>query len=1354
MVGPGNGTVAKAAHGLGWGWVLLVAILLLGAGASYALSNIFKGDARNTWEAEASQAQQWLSGTLLGWLEESYSPLSGVAILLENSETVTEDEFFSAIDSIEARATAVFLDAMAILVQDATDDDRGWDILFSTDVAGPLADDGALAQAEEVLQAVALARERPGQTLLGQPITTPDGRRFSPVALVVSGPARDFGIVGLLDYDAIVEGLFVIHRLQGVGLAIDGRFPTATGPGRSMRVLERQFSDILFESTTRTASAGADLSLTWQFGQEFSGGPDDDLARFGFWSVLAATLTLALLAWFLLNRNRAISLRVEEATAALESSTARFKVLFDESSDPYLIFDGGHFVDCNRAAVNLLGFADKAELLSQPPAALSPQFQPDGERSVDKAETVTAAAQTDGANRFDWIHLKKDGEEVPVEVALTSMELDGHPVLLVVWHDLTERYAAAQALRESEERYALVVRGSTDGVFDWNFPTGEIYFSPRYREILGLEEDEMPRQLEEWKARIHPDDLSKTLAARIDELLLSETDNYENEFRMRHKDGSWRWIRGRATIVRDEQGNLVRIAGAHTDITERKQHLQKIEQSERRLRQLLDMLPLPVATAAVDENARIEFLNKNFIDVFGWTLADVPDMEAWWAAAFPDPDSRSETRAKWETGLQTAAMENRSADPIETRATCKDGLIRIVEWRGAILGDSVIAVASDITDLRQQQEALESSEKDLRQVLDILPMPVAVVNAGEAMVIEYLNQTFVALFGWTLEDTPDMNAFTRCAYPDPLYRKTSIAEWDRRIEVSVRENRGIEPMEMTVHCKNGGDKIVEWRAASVGGKIVTVAADLTERKQMESALIAAKDSAEQASRAKSTFLANMSHELRTPMNAIIGYSEMLTEEAEEQGQEDFVPDLKKIHQAGSHLLGLINDILDLSKVEAGKMEAYAEDVDVDRLVDEVAGTAQPLMESNDNHLEVVREGPLGMARQDLTKIRQSLLNLLSNAAKFTHNGTVTLHVRREQTGDGDWLVFAISDTGIGIAADKMGAVFEEFGQADDSTTRNYGGTGLGLPISRRFTEMLGGELTVASAIGEGSTFTMRLPAIFPGAADAVATLKPQRAVITEPAKGERGADETIAVGRGIVLIIDDDPAARDIIGRTLSADGFEVRTAENGVEGLEMARELRPNVITLDVMMPDMDGWAVLRVLKADPGLCEIPVVMLTIVDDKSRGFSLGAADYLTKPVDREQLHITLERFLPQDESRPPVLVVEDDEAARAHIVHTVTEAGCNALQATNGREALACLGQSEPGLILLDLMMPVMDGFEFLIALRANPKWRSLPVVVLTAKDLDDDDRQMLNGRVEQIIEKGDQSHDEVLASVRRLLS
>ena len=336
--------------------------------------------------------------------------------------------------------------------------------------------------------------------------------------------------------------------------------------------------------------------------------------------------------------------------------------------------------------------------------------------------------------------------------------------------------------------------------------------------------------------------------------------------------------------------------------------------------------------------------------------------------------------------------------------------------------------------------------------------------------------------------------------------------------------------------------------------------------------------------------------------------------------------------------------------------------------------------------------------------------------------------------------FAVRDTGIGIPADKLEAVFEEFTQADGSTTRDYGGTGLGLAISRRICQLLGGDITVQSQPGKGSTFTIEIPVHAPGSDN-----RPVAGAAV-PAGTERKSHPAGKSGPGrTVLVIDDDPEAREILECFLAREGFDVVTADSGDAGLRLAHDIEPAIITLDVLMPEMDGWSVLRALKADPGLRDIPVIMLTMVDDKSRGYALGATDYLSKPVDRDLLHRTLAHYQ-TPETPSPVLLVEDDTDTREVMRRMLDKAGWPVVEAANGREALDQMASARPGIILLDLMMPVMDGFDFLLEMRARQDWCDIPVIVLTAKNLTEEDRQLLSGKVEQVIEKGATSHEQLI--------
>ena len=647
-----------------------------------------------------------------------------------------------------------------------------------------------------------------------------------------------------------------------------------------------------------------------------------------------------------------------------------------------------------------------------------------------------------------------------------------------------------------------------------------------------------------------------------------------------------------------------------------------------------------------------------------------------------------------------------------------------------------------------QQQRSEAEAKKLALVASRTTNGVTIVDKAGA--IEWVNDGFVRLTGFQLAEVKgkkaeDLQTMSSSA-PLPIELIKEIGERVRKREEAIQRGESYA-FDLPVQHRDGhrywihveGQPVRDERGEVVN--YITIQSDITELKVAEEEANRARVAAEAANRTKSVFLANMSHELRTPMNAIIGYSEMLIEEAEEGGLKHLTPDLQKIRTAGKHLLELINDVLDLSKIEAGRMELFLESFELSAMLPEVVSTVRPLAEKNGNQLVLdAAPEPLRM-HADLTKVRQCLFNLLSNACKFTSKGSVTLRVRPA----GNKVRFEVSDTGIGMTPEQQGKLFQAFVQADSSTTRKFGGTGLGLAITRTFARMMGGDVTVESEAGKGTTFTLTLPLTVGAERKSLISMK-----LT--ALSESGPLMAHDPEAPLVLVIDDQADARELLSRLIAKEGFRVKLAAGGEEGLRLAREEPPAAITLDMKMPDVDGWAVLAQLRAIPELADVPVLAVSITDERELAFARGVTDYLSKPIDRQRLIALLRKHAERVPEGRGVLVVEDDPPTREQTVRLLEKDGWRVRQAENGKLALAAIEHEVPGLILLDLMMPEMDGFQVVRALQANPTWRSIPVVVLTAKDLTAEERDELDARVVELYQKGKLEGAELLKQLRQV--
>ena len=669
----------------------------------------------------------------------------------------------------------------------------------------------------------------------------------------------------------------------------------------------------------------------------------------------------------------------------------------------------------------------------------------------------------------------------------------------------------------------------------------------------------------------------------------------------------------------------------------------------------------------------------------------------------------------------------------------------------AILPDgSVINVTTDITERKQREE----TNRRLTEALDYIPATMSLWDKEDKLI--HANQKLHSVwekFGVTINEGQSRNEMG-----DQMLSKNAIVFNDQTSkEIWLANHKAVEKSTEEQKSDNEQVRYTELADGNIysftdtrltDGSSMSMGVDVTELKNREKDLQLAKEAADEANEAKSQFLANMSHELRTPLNAVIGLTEMLKEDAEDDSLDDYLEPLDRIHNASRHLLTLINDVLDLSKIEAGKIELYFETFIVSDIMRDIIATSEPLAQKNNNELILENNLDFDSMHSDQTRVRQIVLNLVSNACKFTENGQVTITLNSRSRKEKQILDIVVADTGIGMSKEQVTKLFQAFTQADSSTTRKYGGTGLGLIITKHLSRIMGGDVEVSSAEGEGTTFIASIVINSDNAESVEAQAIKYDAVVLND-----GDQLSSSNAEHTILIIDDDPTVRDLMKRQLQRAGFGVLIAEDGPLGVKMAIETRPDAIVLDILMPGMDGWSVLRTLKASEETANIPVIMASILDEKNRGFSLGAADYLSKPVERDRLISSIEKLIGSGDGKT-VYIVEDDEELRFLLREALTKESYRVIEAENGKVALNELEKAtaSPDLILLDLNMPVMNGFEFLEAYREK-FGDNVPIVVVTGADLTEKDKEFLSGEVTRILEKAPDTEGTIASDVAKVL-
>jgi PAS domain S-box-containing protein len=655
-----------------------------------------------------------------------------------------------------------------------------------------------------------------------------------------------------------------------------------------------------------------------------------------------------------------------------------------------------------------------------------------------------------------------------------------------------------------------------------------------------------------------------------------------------------------------------------------------------------------------------------------------------------------------------------------------------------LMRDQEAATSELEANAAQRSAELSAANKFLDSMIENIPNMIFVKDAKELRFIRF-NRAGEELLGFSRDDLIGKNDFDFF----PADQAQQFISADRE---TLRDRNLVDIAEETIQTKNKGTRILHTKKIPIldeSGEpsfLLGISEDITEAKEVRESLLQAQEEADRANRAKSQFLTSMSHELRTPLNAILGFSELLTDNGTDRfdaaTRSRF---LDQIHSSGQHLLQLINDILDLSKVESGQMEMHLEEVELGSLIDEVRATVEPLARSKDMALKTEPSPELNLIA-DSAKLKQMLLNLVSNAIKFTPRGG-RIDIRSRQVES--WVEIAVTDNGIGIAEKDLGLLFTEFQQLDAGPGRHQEGTGLGLALTKRFAEMHGGRVRVESALGKGSTFTLHLPL---------------RAIVSSaPAPVEPTHVAAIDRSRPLVLVAEDNPQAAEILSRHLDDGGFRIRVARTGPEALTMARELKPVAITLDILLPEVDGWEVLNRLKADEATRNIPVVVVSVIDNPALGRALGAFDYFVKPVDGKALLSRLSEytFTTKLETEPVRVLVVDDEQANLDLMEALLKpAGFGILMASSGQQGIDMARSHMPNLILLDLMMPGLTGFDVVEALRADEATRSIPIMVLTAKVLTEDDKKALSGQVAAIFERNSVAGTELTAWLRSIVA
>lgn len=887
-------------------------------------------------------------------------------------------------------------------------------------------------------------------------------------------------------------------------------------------------------------------------------------------------------------------------------------------------------------------------------------------------------------------------------VSISEVRHGLKPYLLIRVKDISEQKEIEQQLRESKERYRLAVEGANDGIWDWNLKTGELFYSIRYKSMLGLQEHEMEHTLNAWEERLHPDDYPAAKKA-ISDYLEGITEQYVAEFRIKHKDGHYIWMLERGKAQFDEEGKAVRMLGSSTDITDRKK-------ADELLQQVMDSSPNAIIAYKAVYNHQQQIVDLECIlsnevaeNVKEWYRIVKGDLLL---QKLPDTKKGPFFGKMINTILTGESVEQEVSFERNGRKHC----LKIVCVK---FGDDGCAVTYN--DISHQKEA----EQELRKLsLVASKTDNGVIITDSLARIEWVNEGFTRITGYTLQEVVGMKPGRLLQGPgtDLLTVK--------RISEKLKSKESFTEELLNYH-KNGHSYWLQLNITPILNeqgdieKYIAIESDISNRKRVEGELKRAKEEAEAGARAKSEFLATMSHEIRTPMNAVVGMTGLLLESDLNEVQRDY---LDTIRTSGENLLEIINDILDYSKIDSGYMDLEHHPYN---MVDTIEDVFELLSQrAFDKGLELVYyiepEVPVDVLG-DSTRLRQVLVNLVSNAIKFTEKGEILVSVRNlTQVKQKQTLEFTVRDTGIGIAANKIDKLFKSFSQVDSSTTRKYGGTGLGLAISKKLVELMGGDIRVESKENVGSSFIFTIQ---------IEANKDEEVF----RKIELAKD---LVGKFVVLV-DDNRTNLKIQQLQFRKWGIETAAYESPHDALQFILNAvrKPNLVVVDMQMPELDGSGFTERLREKYSKAEMPVVMLT-----SLGTMPGAVQrelysaFITKPARQSQLYYTISRLLNSQARRVEtgndqtkvlqasfrkdlrILVAEDNLINQKVARGILNNIGFTIEVVSNGNEALEIMGQQEFDMIFMDMQMPEMDGVEATIQIRKMKIDRQPVIVAMTA--------------------------------------